>query len=386
MTITAGFTGTVLRSRWPEVAIPPMSLPQFLLAAAADRGDRPALIDGLTGRVTSYGQFAALVGRVAAGFAARGLRKGQVVAILAPNCPDWLITAYGAMTAGGVVTGINLLYTPAEVAGQLSGSGARFLVTIPGFLSTARAAIQQTGGAVETRARRACTWHHRVRRAARPRRHTARRHHRPGGRPRAAAVLQWHERPGQRCPAHPSGLRGQRAAATRRVLLLHRRPRARGGAVLPRGRLRRDRHAALHAGDARHAAPVRDRDVPAAVQDHRITQTVVVPPIVLALAKHPTVDRYDLSSLEWLGCGAAPLGAELQQACAERIGCPGRAGLRDDRADRRPRRCGRTGHTVLPGAVGALLPGVRARIVDPDHGRRISGRARRASCGCAARR
>jgi acyl-CoA synthetase (AMP-forming)/AMP-acid ligase II len=59
-----------------------MSLPQFLLAAAADRGDRPALIDGLTGRVTSYGQFAALVAGSAAGFAAHGLRKGQVVAIL----------------------------------------------------------------------------------------------------------------------------------------------------------------------------------------------------------------------------------------------------------------------------------------------------------------
>ena len=84
MTITAGFTGTVFRSRWPEAVIPSMALPQFLLAAA-DRGDRPALIDGLTGRVTSYGEFAALMGRVAAGFAARGLRKGQVVAILAPN-------------------------------------------------------------------------------------------------------------------------------------------------------------------------------------------------------------------------------------------------------------------------------------------------------------
>jgi len=66
MTITAGFTGTVFRSRWPEAVIPPMALPQFLLAAA-DRGDRPALIDGLTGRVTSYGEFAALMGRVAAG-------------------------------------------------------------------------------------------------------------------------------------------------------------------------------------------------------------------------------------------------------------------------------------------------------------------------------
>ena len=58
MMITAGFTAIVFRSRRLDVVIPPMSLRQFLLAAA-DRGDQPAVIDGLTGRVTSYGQFAA---------------------------------------------------------------------------------------------------------------------------------------------------------------------------------------------------------------------------------------------------------------------------------------------------------------------------------------
>ena len=100
MTITAESTGTVFRSRWPDVVIPPMSLPQSLLAAA-DRGDRPALVDGPTGRVTSYGRFAALVDRVAVELAAHGLQKGQVVAILAPNCPDWLVVAYGAMVLAG---------------------------------------------------------------------------------------------------------------------------------------------------------------------------------------------------------------------------------------------------------------------------------------------
>ena len=64
-------------------------------------------------------------------------------------------------------------------------------------------------------------------------------------------------------------------------------------------------------------------DVPLLADQHqRITETVVVPPIVHALAKHPAVDHYDLSSLEWLGCGAAPLSAALQQACAQRIGRP----------------------------------------------------------------
>ena len=103
------------------------------------------------------------------------------------------------------------------------------------------------------------------------------------------------------------------------------------------------------------------------IQQHRITTMVVVPPIVLALAKHPAVDRYDLSSLKWVGCGAAPLGAELQQACARRLGRPvlqgyGMTELTAAAAiwplDR----------TVTPGAAGMLLPGVQARLVDPVSG------------------
>jgi acyl-CoA synthetase (AMP-forming)/AMP-acid ligase II len=58
----------------------------------------------------------------------------------------------------------------------------------------------------------------------------------------------------------------------------------------------------------------------AAVQEHRVT-TTIIPPITVALAKHPLVDRYDLSSLRLLITGGAPLGADVQQACATRLGC-----------------------------------------------------------------
>jgi acyl-CoA synthetase (AMP-forming)/AMP-acid ligase II len=99
------------------------------------------------------------------------------------------------------------------------------------------------------------------------------------------------------------------------------------------------------------------------IETHRITNLIVVPPIVLALAKHPAVDRFDVSSLRWVGCGAAPLGAELQQACARRLGRPVLQGY------------GMTELTALiaicpmdrptpPGSVGLLVPGVRARVVD----------------------
>jgi acyl-CoA synthetase (AMP-forming)/AMP-acid ligase II len=99
------------------------------------------------------------------------------------------------------------------------------------------------------------------------------------------------------------------------------------------------------------------------IEEYRITGMVVVPPIVLALAKHPSVDRYDLSSLRWIGCGAAPLGAELQEACARRLGRPVLQGYGMTELTATAAVWG-LGTAVTPGAAGRLLPGVRARIVD----------------------
>src|SRR5437868_8112824 len=57
------------------------------------------------------------------------------------------------------------------------------------------------------------------------------------------------------------------------------------------------------------------------MQDHRISRAFVAPPIVVALAKHPMVDKFDLSSLELVFSGAAPLDESLAQACARRLHC-----------------------------------------------------------------
>jgi acyl-CoA synthetase (AMP-forming)/AMP-acid ligase II len=58
-----------------------------------------------------------------------------------------------------------------------------------------------------------------------------------------------------------------------------------------------------------------------AAQRYGVTRTLVVPPVIVALAKQPVVDNYDLSKLTTLQVGAAPLGEDVARACAERIGC-----------------------------------------------------------------
>jgi acyl-CoA synthetase (AMP-forming)/AMP-acid ligase II len=101
------------------------------------------------------------------------------------------------------------------------------------------------------------------------------------------------------------------------------------------------------------------------VQTYRINQASLVPPIMLALAKHPMVDRYDLSSVERLMCGAAPLSGEIEQACAERLGCSVGQGWGMTEISGAGCTARLAGPRQAPrGSSGELWPNIEARIVD----------------------
>jgi acyl-CoA synthetase (AMP-forming)/AMP-acid ligase II len=100
------------------------------------------------------------------------------------------------------------------------------------------------------------------------------------------------------------------------------------------------------------------------MQEHRITRAYVVPPVVLALAKHPLVDEFDLSSVEFMLSGAAPLSAELERACGERLRCRMQQGYGMTEASP-------VTHLVpdelagqMPGSIGRLVPNTACRVVD----------------------
>uniref|UniRef100_UPI003D758C10 AMP-binding protein n=1 Tax=Streptomyces sp. bgisy153 TaxID=3413793 RepID=UPI003D758C10 len=106
----------------------------------------------------------------------------------------------------------------------------------------------------------------------------------------------------------------------------------------------------------------------AAIQNHRITALYVAPPIVLALAKHPAVARYDLSSLKYVISAAAPLDADLAAACSRRLNLPP-VGQAYGMTELSP------GTHVVPldamrdapaGTVGRLIAGTEMRIVSLD--------------------
>jgi acyl-CoA synthetase (AMP-forming)/AMP-acid ligase II len=130
--------------RGPAVEIPDIPLVPFVLHRASELADKPALIDGLSGRQLTYGALADGVKRVASALRHRGFRKGDVFAIFSPNLIEYPIAFFAVASLGGVVTTINSLYTPRELADQLKNSDARFLLTVPSFMDRAGEAVKDT--------------------------------------------------------------------------------------------------------------------------------------------------------------------------------------------------------------------------------------------------
>src|SRR5688500_17908888 len=79
----------IFQSPYPTIEIPRTPLTPFVLRQAGRFPDKPALIDGLSGRTLTYGQLAEDVRRAAVGLAQRGFQKGDILAIYAPNLPEY---------------------------------------------------------------------------------------------------------------------------------------------------------------------------------------------------------------------------------------------------------------------------------------------------------
>jgi 4-coumarate--CoA ligase len=105
-------------------------------------------------------------------------------------------------------------------------------------------------------------------------------------------------------------------------------------------------------------------------QDHGVTRSFVAPPIVVALAKHPMVEEYDLSSVRQVFSGAAPLSAELASEAAGRLGCEVVQGY--GMTELSP-----VSHITpiggfYPGSVGVTAPNTETLIVDPLSGEPVT--------------
>jgi acyl-CoA synthetase (AMP-forming)/AMP-acid ligase II len=352
------------RSPLPDVTIPNMWLTDFVLQGGHGRPDKPALIDGPTGRTLTYAELDDAIRRLAGGLVAHGFKKGDVLALMAPNMPEYAVVFHGVAFAGGVITTVNPTYTQGEVHHQLIDAGASILITVPMFLETAIAAAVGTGvkdiyviGEAD--------------------------HAKP-------FTALFGERLAAQVPValdavavlpYSSGTTG----LSKGVMLTHYNLVANILQTSVPSKLSDDEtfiavlpffhiygmqvlmNCGLQVGGTIITMPRFDLEQFLTLhQKYGITRSFVAPPIVVALAKHPMVDNFDLSALKQVFSGAAPLSAELAIEAGARLGCDVVQGY--GMTELSPVTHLTPMGNFKPGSCGVTAPNIETMIVDPATG------------------
>ncbi len=349
----------------PAVDIPVAPVTEFVLRRVNDHPEKPALIDGTTGRTYSFAELSDVIHRLAGGLVARGFAPGGTLALMAPNLPEYAIIFHAVAVAGGVVTTVNPTYGADEVAFQLRDAGATELVTVGMFAEVAKEAITGTeisevitiDGVAGTTALDSIFGDPIQQSPVNPVDDVVVLPYSSGttGLPKGV-MLTHHNLVANICQCdHAIVYQPDGEVALAFLPFFH----IYGMQVLMNGLLAN--------GVTVVTLPRFDLDQALSlVQEHRITRFFAVPPVVLALAKHPAVDSYDLSSLVQVFSGAAPLGAEIAMEAEKRIGCEVVQGY--GMTELSP-----VSHTTPPGmfkagSSGVTVSNTESRIVDPDTG------------------
>ena len=101
----------VVSSEVMDMELPDLTFHQMCWSRAETAGERMALVDGVRGESYSLAQARDTAGQFARGLVALGGEPGDVVAVLLPNMPEYVIVMLGASEAGMVVTTLNPAYT-----------------------------------------------------------------------------------------------------------------------------------------------------------------------------------------------------------------------------------------------------------------------------------
>src|SRR5688500_5255814 len=107
---------------------PDKTLLDYLAPLARDHGGKPALL--FKGTSYSYGELEAQSDAFAAALVAQGIRQGDRVALLLPNCPQFFVAEFGAWKAGAIVVPLNPIYSERELEATLASTGAVLVVAL----------------------------------------------------------------------------------------------------------------------------------------------------------------------------------------------------------------------------------------------------------------
>jgi 4-coumarate--CoA ligase len=367
-----------IKSPYADMEIPAVDLWTLYMETPREYpDDHPIFVDGYTGRSYSRSQI-----RQQATAFGQGLKhlwgwsKGDVLGFFTPNNVDTPVVNLGLQWAGGVASPANPTYTPEELARQLIDAGAKALITQKPVLAAALEAATKAGlprdrvlllGDERDATGKFKHWTDITAKGAwiQPRRTRVS--------PSDLAYL-----------VYSSGTTG----LPKGVALTHSNMVANStqpnrldfriiswetdtqlgvlpffhiyglSVILATSLIKGTPTVILPKWDLEKACQL--------IQDYRITFAYVPPPIVLALGKHPAVDKYDLSSLRWMNSGAAPLSRELVEGVWNRLKVAVKQGY--GLSETSP-----STHVQFIdewyrhlGSVGRLYPNMTAKIIDPQ--------------------
>lgn len=120
----------IFKSKLPNIYIPKhLPLHSYCFENLSKYGSLPCLINAPTGEIYTYYDVELTARRVASGLDKFGVRQGDVIMLLLPNCPEFVFSFLGASFRGAITTTANPFFTSAEIAKQAKGSNAKLLVT-----------------------------------------------------------------------------------------------------------------------------------------------------------------------------------------------------------------------------------------------------------------
>ncbi|KAK0571906.1 hypothetical protein LWI29_023352 [Acer saccharum] len=368
----------IFRSKLADIYIPNhLPLHTYCFENISQFKDRPCIINGPTGDIYTYADVELTSRKVAAGLHKSGIKKGDVVMLLLQNCPQFVFAFLGASYIGAISTTANPFYTPAEIAKQATASKAKLIITQALYTEKVKDLAEESG----------------------------------------VKIMTIDSSPDQNC-LHFSELTKDDENDIPAVKInpddVVALPYSSGTTGLPKGVM------LSHKGLVTSVAQQVDGDNPnlyfhkedvilcvlplfhiyslnsvllcalrvgaailimqkfeivtlmELVEKYKVTIAPFVPPIVLAIAKSPDLDKYNLSSIRTVMSGAAPMGKELEDAVRAKLP-NAKLGQGYGMTEAGPvlSMClafAKEPFEIKSGACGTVVRNAEMKIVDPDSG------------------
>ncbi|KAK4489827.1 hypothetical protein RD792_000471 [Penstemon davidsonii] len=320
----------VFTSKLPNIPISNhLPLHTYCFENSTQYPDRICLLSGNSGKSYTFAETHLICRKVAAGLSNLGVNRGDVVMVLLQNCPEFVFTFMGASMIGAVTTTANPFYTTNEIVKQFKASKSKLIVTQSQYVDKLRDPALGDGliiitideGTNENELDRCL--HFSVLAEANENEFVPP----PDLEPEDAVALPF-----------SSGTTGlpKGVILTHKSLITSVAQQVDGEnpnlylksddvvlCVLPLFHIYSLNSVLLCSLRAGSAVLLMQKfeigSLLELIQRHKVSVAAVVPPLVLALAKNPLVDKFDLSSIRMVLSGAAPLGKELEAALLTRL-------------------------------------------------------------------